>query len=113
MFPVNAAEISSAGEHHQNRLRLGVGRVVLEVEKHAQLDGVKLLGPVALFASAAGGDQTIAFHGRFNRVADTVENDVHQLPGTGLLTFHPPSRARGYVAIHAFHAARAASSDGR
>ena len=100
MFPVNAAKIASAGEHHQDGLRLGIGRVVLEVENHAQLDGVELLRPMTLFASAPRGHQAVAFHRRFNRVVDTVKNDVHQLAGPGLLAFHPPDRTRSYVAIH-------------
>src|SRR5271165_1058595 len=104
MFPVNAAKISSAGEHHQNGLRLGIGRVVLEVENHVQFDSIKLLRPVALFASVAGGDQAVAFHGRLDWVFDAVENYVPELPGTGYLAFDPALRAWGNVAIHAFHA---------
>ena len=93
MLPVNAAKISAAGEHHQNRLRLGIGGVVFEMEKHAQLNRVKVLRPVALFARYAGGDEAIAFHGRLDRVVDGVENNVHQLTGAGFLTLHPPNGA--------------------
>ena len=97
---MNAAQISSARQHHQDRLRLGIGGVVLEVENHAQFDVVELLRPMALFASAAGGHQAFASHGRLNRVADTLKNGVHQLAGPGLLAFHPPGRTRGNVVIH-------------
>ncbi|HVO64708.1 MAG TPA: hypothetical protein VMT53_27550 [Terriglobales bacterium] len=100
---MNAAKVAAAGEHHQQRLGLGVGLVVLEVEKHPQLYRVKLLWPVALFASFSGGDKAIAFHGRFDRIMDAMENSVSQLPQAALLTSHPANSTRGNVAIYALH----------
>ena len=73
----------------------------LKVENHPELDGVKLLGPMALFACAGGGNQTVAFHGRLNGVVDAVENDVHQLPRTGLLlSTHPAAPGATWQSTH-------------
>jgi len=51
-----------------------------------------------------GGDKAVAFHGRFDRVTDAMENNVSQLPHAALLTFHPADSTGGNVAIHALHA---------
>lgn len=62
MFSMNATQVSASRKHHQRRLRLGVGGVVLEVQNHAKLDGIKFGRPVALFADIPRGYEAIAFH---------------------------------------------------
>src|SRR5271165_5869089 len=56
---------------------------------------------MALFACKAGRNQAVAFHGRFNRTRETVENHVDELVRARHFTLQPPSRARSHVAIHA------------
>src|SRR5271165_806697 len=60
MLPVNAAKIPAAGEHRKSSLCLRIGGVVLEVEQHTQLNRLKLLAQMALFAGETGGNQTVA-----------------------------------------------------
>jgi hypothetical protein len=73
---MNAAYISATYQHHQNRLRLGVCGVVLEVKVHTKLDGVEFLGPMALLASGAGGDQSVGLHSGLNRIMYAVEHKI-------------------------------------
>ena len=100
---MNAAKIAAAGEHHQDRLRLGVSRIVLKMIDYAQLCGLKLLGPVTLFTGPARWDQAVALHGGLNRVMDAFENGVNELPGTALFALQPTSRTGSNVATHALN----------
>ncbi len=75
----------------------------MEVEKYLKLDGLKLLAPVALFASQARGDQAVAGDGRLNRKVDAVKNHVDELAGAAHLGFQVSSRTRGNVAFRTFH----------
>src|SRR6185369_637725 len=77
MLAVYSAQIAATGEHHQNRLCLGVCSIVFKVENHASLGGLELLRPMAPFTSAGRGDQAVAFHRRFNWVVNAMENHIH------------------------------------
>jgi hypothetical protein len=44
VFSMNAAYIAATYQHHQNRLRLGVCGVVLEVKIHAKLTASNFCG---------------------------------------------------------------------
>ena len=59
MLSVNAAQVSAASKHHQRRLGLGVGGIVLEVENHTELDGVEFRRPMALFAGIREGTRRL------------------------------------------------------
>ena len=103
VFAMNATKISTAGGHQQHGLRLCISLVVLEMIDYAQLCGIKLLGPVALFAGSTRRDETVAFYGRFDRVLDAFKNGVYKLPCAPLFTRHPTRCAGSNVATHAIN----------
>src|SRR5262249_30751084 len=100
MLSMNAAAVSTSGEHHQDGLCLRVRLIVLEVENHSQLRSVKHLGPMAVFARIPGWNQTTRFHRRWNRLVDAVKDNLHQLTSTGRLSPHESGCTRANVAIH-------------